>query len=478
MSHALGQGILRRVATLLAAQWLGDGLQTVFLLLLARSAVDAYGNFMLAMNLGQILLFCAEFGINQHFMLLLVKRVAAPSSVYRQITLLKGALLGLGSLCMGGFCLWQGYPGELVALVLVVGLSFGLDALVNSYYVVCQSLGRQDMEGRLRGAASLCGYGFGVLALLAGAPPLVAALCKPLETAVGLAVSLKLLRRSWRASEVPLWRTIRTAWNETRVFTLMALAAILYNKINIFFLQRQGGAVAVAQYSATWQLIDGVAAIASNILLGRVLFPLFAKLWVTDQEAFRAKAREQGRVMTALALPATFVFMAGGAYIIPLAYGDQYAEAVRIQPWLSLCLAISFLHNLAYYLLLSMGRQALVLGFFLAGLAVNALLCAGLIRPDSLAGGPLDGPLGGAVAAIVLTKAFVAVLTLGACQRFLGLFSLRGMAPALFAASGAAALAAGGSLIGQPVAGQICALALLLGHTLLVCRAGAKEARP
>jgi len=71
------------VATLLAAQWLGDGLQAVFLLLLARSAVDAYGNFMLAMNMGQILLFCSEFGINQHFILLLVKRVATPSTVYR-----------------------------------------------------------------------------------------------------------------------------------------------------------------------------------------------------------------------------------------------------------------------------------------------------------------------------------------------------------------------------------------------------------
>jgi len=113
-----GKKSLKQFAYLLAAQWLRDGVQAVFLLLLARSAVDAYGNFMLAMNMGQILLFCSEFGINQHFILLLVKRVATPSSVYRQITLLKGALLVLGSLCMAGFCLWQGYAGELTGLVL------------------------------------------------------------------------------------------------------------------------------------------------------------------------------------------------------------------------------------------------------------------------------------------------------------------------------------------------------------------------
>jgi len=29
---------------------------------------------------------------------------------------------------------------------------------------------------------------------------------QPLETLVGLAVSLKLLKRSWRASELPLWQ--------------------------------------------------------------------------------------------------------------------------------------------------------------------------------------------------------------------------------------------------------------------------------
>jgi len=311
-----------------------------------------------------------------------------------------------------------------------------------------------------------------VLALLAGAPPLIAALCKPLETLVGLAVSLKLLKRSWRASELPLWQTIRAAWDETRVFTLMALAAILYNKINIFFLQRHGGSWAVAQYSATWQLIDGVAALASNILLGRVLFPLFAKLWVTDQAGFRTKAREQARTMAALALPVTFVFMAGSGFIIPLAYGGQYAEAVRIQPWLSLCLVISFMHNLAYYLLLSMGRQLLVLWFFIAGLALNAALCAALIPGASALGGPLNG----AVAAIVITKAFVAVLTLGACQRFIGLFSLRAVAPALFAALGAAGLAAGGEYLGQALAGQGLGLMLLLAHLWRTWRANAAPA--
>jgi len=156
-----------------------------------------------------------------------------------------------------------------------------------------------------------------------------------------------------------------------------------------------------------------------------------------------------------LALPIMFVFMAGSGVIIPLAYGNQYAEAVRLQPWLSLCLFISFLHNLAYYLLLCMGRQMLVLWFFIAGLAVNAVLCMLLIP-----GAPLDG----AVVAIVLTKAFVALLTLGACQRFIGLFTWDSLRPLLLVMAGTGALVLGGSLTGQALAGQALALVLLLAH--------------
>lgn len=455
MSPFSGKGILQRFAFLAAAQWLRDGVQAVFLLLLARHAVDAFGNFMLAMSLGQILLFSSEFGVNQHFMLLLVKRQAAPSAVFRQITLLKAALMTLGSACMVGFCLWQGYDARLLATVLIVGLSFGLDALVNSHYVVCQSLGRQDVEGRLRGVAALVGYGLGAAALLAGFSPLVAALAKPLETLVGLIGSSRLLRRSWKVTAEPLWRTVRDTWLETRVFTLMALAAILFNKINVFFLQRYGGAEAVAQYSATWQLVEGIAVLASNLLLGKVLFPVFARLWVTAPKAFTVKARAHMAQLAALALPIVFVLMAASEPIIQLAYGSQYAEAARVQPLLSLCVFLAFVHNLAYYLLLSMGRQVLVLWFFIAGLAVNVALCAVLI--------PLS-PLDGAVWAMVGTKAFVAVLTVGACQRSLRLFTLRSLGELLLTAAGAAGLALGGARFGLALPGQALALLLLLWH--------------
>lgn len=452
---SIGREALRRFAYLLAAQWLRDGLQAVFLLLLARRALETYGDFMLAMNLGQILLFCSEFGINQHFMVQLSRRGTPPSAVIRQITLLKSALLAAAGLVLVGFCLWQGYPPQLLAVALVIGLSFGLDALANTYYVVCQSLGRHDIEGRLRGGAALLGYGFGIAALLCGAPPLVAALFKPLETLVGLYGAVRLLARRWRFATGPIWRSVWEAWRGAQTFTLMALAAILYNKINIFFLQRSGGSAAVAQYSATWQLVDGLCVLASSLLLGKVLFPEFARLWTKDREAFTRMAREYALLLTALALPVMYVLAFASGPIIHLAYGAQYAEAARVQPLLSLCVLFAFVHNLAYYLLISMSSQSLLLGFFTAGLVVNALLCAWLIPAV---------PLDGAVQAIVATKAFMAVLTVGACQATLRLVSCRGAAASVLAAALAMAMAWGGRQLGADLAGQLLGLAVLLAH--------------
>lgn len=455
MSAPAGGKSLRQFSYLLAARWVRDGIQALFLLVLARHSVETYGSIMLAMSLGQILLFCSEFGINQHFMLLLANRTAAPSAVFRQISLLKATLLMVGGVFMTVFSIWQGYSAELLAMVLIIGLSFGVDALVNSYYVVCQSLGRQDMEARLRGVAAVVGYGAGLLAVFSGASPIMTALFKPIESMTSLAGAAKMLRRSWKAATAPLWSAIWTTWKGTFPFTLMALAAILYNKINMFFLQHYGGAQAVAQYSATWQLVDGISVLASGLLLGNVLFPVFAKLWVKDQRAFTSMAQAHVAQLAALALPLMFVLSVASEHIISLLYGSQYSEAARVQPLLSLCIFFAFVHNLAYYLLLSMRKHLLVLAFFIAGLAVNAALCL-LLVPNA--------PLEGAVWAIVATKGFVALLTVGACQRLLGFLKFRAVAFLLLALVGAAGLTFGGRFLNAPLLGEALALLLLLFH--------------
>jgi O-antigen/teichoic acid export membrane protein len=66
------------------------------------------------------------------------------------------------------------------------------------------------------------------------------------------------------------------------VFALIEVSASLYNKANLFFLQKYAGAQGVAQYSVTWQTVDGISGLVSNLLLQSILFPLFVQLWEVD----------------------------------------------------------------------------------------------------------------------------------------------------------------------------------------------------
>ena len=197
------------------------------------------------------------------------------------------------------------------------------------------------------------------------------------------------------------------------VFALIEVAAITYNKANLFFLQRYAGAHGVAQYSATWLMVDGISGLASNLLLQSVLYPLFVHLWQTDRSRVPGLAQNTARWLLAAALPVMFLLFIESDRLIPLVYGPQYQEAVHLQKYLVVTVAFAFLHNLAAFLMISMRRERLLLVFYLAGLAFNLLWCS-LAIPQA--------PLMGAALAMVLTKGVVALCTVSYAQIRLGLF--------------------------------------------------------
>lgn len=410
-------GIFKKFGYLLGAQWLREGLQTAFMIYLARTYSQTYGEFMLAINIGQIMLFISEVGLNAHLATTLAGRRGNSSTVLMQISVLKSALFMLSWLGMLGFIFWQGYDSSLKLLVIIISTAFGLDALVSSFFVYFQVQGRQDIEGKLRGAASVFGFGYGLSALFLGLAPALTAMFKVIETCVNLGggVILAMRKADFRASFTgirDLWET----WRGGITFTAMAVCAIFYNKINLFFLQKHAGAEGVAQYSVTWQLVDGASILVSGMLLRRVLFPLFARLWVENREEFLRIARLTAMWLLGVSIPAMFILFIESDRIIPIIFGDGYANSVWMQRWLVPCMAFAYLHNLSHYLMICIKRERLLLVFYILGLLFNLILCSLLIPKY---------PLLGTALSITLTKAFVASMTVTYCQFRLGLFTLR-----------------------------------------------------
>jgi O-antigen/teichoic acid export membrane protein len=386
----------------------------VFFIYLARVSTTTYGEFMLAIGLGSILLLVAEFGLNYPLVTLLSQKDPDTGEALGQVALLKGTLFFLALAGVAGFSHWQGYSLPLRRLILLLTAGIGLEAIANTFFVAMQVQGRQDREGKVRALAAGLGYSYALLTLILGAPPLVVAAFKLIESLTNLAGGSVLLlywgrfRLKW-PSLGRLTGTLRLGL----IFALIEVAGMLYNKANLFFLQRYAGTQGVAQYSVAWQTVDGTSALVSTLLLQSILYPLFVRLWQTDRSRVPALAQNSARWLLAAALPVMFVLFIESDRIIPLIYGAQYQEAVQLQKYLAVTVVCGFLHNLAAFLMISMRRERLLLMFYLGGLTLNLVWCSLVI--------PL-APLPGAALAIVLTRGGVALLTVTFSQRHVGLF--------------------------------------------------------
>jgi O-antigen/teichoic acid export membrane protein len=409
--------ILQKFAYLLSARWVREVLQTVFLIYLARVSSTTYGEFMLALGLGGILLLVAEFGLNLPLVSLLAQKDGDQDAALTQVSLLKGGLLVLGLLGVLGFMEWQDYSLSLKRVMFMLSAGAGLEAVSNSFFVALQVRGRQDLQGKITVLAAGLGFGYGLIALALGATPLTVAAFKLIESLVNLGGSFILARsRGHFRFKWPSLGRLGSTLQLGLVFALIEVSAILYNKANLFFLQKYAGADGVAQYSVTWQTVDGISALVSSVLLQSVLFPIFVKLWEVDRAKVAQLAQNTARWLLAAALAVMFVLFIESDRIITLVYGPLYPEAAWLQKLLSVTVVFAFMHNLAALLMISMRLQRLLLIFYLVGLAFNLVWCS-LVIPRA--------PLMGAALAMVLTKGGVAILTVAFCQRRLGLMRRR-----------------------------------------------------
>lgn len=455
--------ILRKFAYLFSAHWARELFQTVFLIYLARNFTTTYGQFMLALSIGQIVRFVSECGLNQHLATMLARKADYPTALAAQFTLLKGLLLTLSLLGMLVFVFWQGYAPELRWLVIVIGVGVGMEALNSTFFVVLQILGRQDVEGRLRTMSAGLGFGYGLTTLFLGFSPLAVSFFKLLETLCNTGGAIYgVVRRVRFRIDWDKLGTVWETWKKSIVFTLMAVVTIFYNKINIFFLQNAAGADGVAQYSVTWQTIEGICSLVSGMLLGKVMFPIFARLWISNKEEFKSLAQTSSRWLMAAAVCIMFVLFIESDRIILLIYGPEYQDAVWMQQYLVASIFFAFIHNLAAYIMISAHKPPLLLTFYFIGLALNLVLCATLI-PAS--------PLLGTALAIVLTKGFVALLSVGYCQLRFRMIPLDAALQLLLAM----ALGAGLYWLGQTYLFREAAEALALAPVLYLAARWRKE---
>jgi O-antigen/teichoic acid export membrane protein len=256
----------------------------------------------------------------------------------------------------------------------------------------------------------------------------------------------------WRITH---WASVWGLFTGASVFALIQILGLFYNRTNVFFLERVTGVKGVALYSAAYNLVDPVSGLASEQLLGWVVFPLLAFLWREKKENIGPVVRTSARWLLVIAFPIMFFLGIMGEAIVDIIYPPELRLCSWMLPYLVWTIVLSFEVNLFAYVMMVSGGQRTLLAFACVVTVCNLLFNVTLVQPYGLLGGCL---------VIILTKLVMTILTLVYCQwrfRFFGIADI--VYPALLST-----VSVGMFVLLEPYITRIPALAVALAAFGLV----------
>ncbi len=404
------RGVIGRFVHLLSAQGVEGIFSILFFLYLAWQDATVYGEIMYAIAAGAVVMKVVLFGL--YYPQVSEQGSADPTKapeIVDRVNTIKLVLLFPAMAVILAGALYRGFSFQMAWTLFFVSLGFGLEAVAETYFADFRVRGRQDTEARIRIAASVSSYVYGFATAALGFGPLVMSMFKLVSALVRLSFGVASYLKTYTAPvfSVPARRAVWLMFKAASVFAFIEILGIVYNKTNIFFLERVTGVKGVAYYSATWNVVDPVSILASEQLLGWVIFPLLAKIWWSDREQAGPIVRRTAQWLMALAFPAMFFLYAGSDFIIGLVYPEEYKDAIWMQQYLVWTILLSFESNLFAYVMMVAGAARLLLLFAVIGTALNLIFNVTLVEPFGLAGGCL---------VIIFTKLVMTVLTFLYCQ--------------------------------------------------------------
>ncbi len=402
--------ILSRLAFLLSAQAVEGILSTAFFLYLAWTNASDYGRVMYAMAGGAVVQTIIQFGL---YYPLVSKLGNVNESESRKlivsVQIIKAVLFGA---CFFGVLIFawrQQLNSELTIVLAIMSLGFSVEALAETFFAGLRVNGRQNVEAKIKVTGSVASYGYGFIAAATGLGAIYISFFKLVSGLTRIVFGYRIYLQGHPKNEIlsGCWATANSMFRISLVFALIEILGVIYNKTNIFFLQKETGLDGIAFYSATWNILDAVSVLGSEQFLGWVIFPLLATLWWQNRNKAGDLVKRNAKWLLAIALPIVFFFYSESSLIIGLIYPAKYSDAVWMQKYLVWTIPISFENNLFSYVMMVAGAAKLLLAFQIAGTAVNLILNFTLVPLLKLQGGCL---------VIIFTKLFIACLTFGYCR--------------------------------------------------------------
>ncbi len=415
---SLAKRILLRFSHVFSAQFTEAVLSILFFVCVAWVNRALYGEIMYSIAVGVIVLRVVQFGLYYW----LVGNLAGVSreesaGILVRVNAIKAALMAPSMIFVLALAWFRSFSSEQAWILLLVCAGHVLEALADTLFADFRVRGEQYREACIKIVGSVAGFGYGICAALMGLHPILVGLYKLVCSLVRILFAAKAYFADYgRMTNIlpdprSLWPVVRLA----AVFAIIDILTNICNKSNILFLEWSTGAQGVAFYSATWIIVDSVSWFTVEQLLGWVVFPVLATLWVQKNPRFTLIIRSGAQWLIAVAFPIMFFLFVESDLIISLVYPNEYRDAAWMQRYLVWTIILSFVQYLFAYVMMVVGAQRLLLLFAVVATALNMLLNFTLVGTTGLLGGCLT---------IIFTKLSLAVMTSVYCQVRFRIFRL------------------------------------------------------
>lgn len=415
-----------------------------------------YGDYVIVVTVAGLSGLVGDFGLNK----LAVREIARRPDSEADVL---GSLL-TARLCLGVVAIVFA-QAILFALgvspeVRIAGLVLSTMALVEAalaVFVVFHVRLEQQYEALVRVTIEVLETAL-VLVLIASGAGLIALVAAPVGAAVvGIALALGLVRRRTGSIPRPATTVVGHLLRQSLVVGPALIIAAAYLRIPGVLLAWLSTAEEVGIYGAAYQPVEYL--LLATAVLVNVLLPLLARSSGDEPERFQALYRRGTEALLGTVLPVAIAMVALAPWLVEVAFGTEYADAVgpmRVLAGALVLMVVSFWQS---YVLLAAGQQRLTLIYDAVALAATVALCILVI--------PSEGGLGAAIAIAATSGLVVVWATVVTATRADATLDYGRLGRIALAATGMAGVAALATNVGVPVGAAIVIGGVLYATTVL-----------
>lgn len=421
MSHSKAYVILKNSGTLGLSRLVGRIFYFLLFILIGRYLGPSdLGRFTFALSFTAIFFLMNDLGIN----ILAVREVSQDKNCTQKylgnLIILKLLLAAFAFFAAFAVISFMGYPKEMIAIVILLGLASFLNNFSMSLRWIFQAYQKLEYESLI----SITQYfGYFILGFLALILNLGIMGIGYSQIAVGILIvffSWFIVNRKFHRIKIemnlPFWKDLL---KKSVPFALMLIFISLYLNTDTVLLSLFKGDHTVGIYNAANRL-----AIAGRIFPGvliAALFPVMSELSKVSKTELKRILEKSFALMICLALPLSLAITFLSEKIILFFYGQKFINSVSVLQIVIWGLFFMCLSVVLGYALISLGKQktyTLITGL---GLGVNLVLNLSLI--------PGLAQIGSSIA-ILITEFFILGVALYSIIKLFD-FKLKGLLPSM-----------------------------------------------